>query len=206
MTHWGSELGLSVLNGLAELYTSLVWESTLLLALCSDDIIPPGCKFGKEDMEKLLPSEMRVSVYLICKNFLLLPGHICFVGKNSVYSTELQNLCFYFCLISLSYICGLQPLVAVHCVPVTACVRSALAQCGTFGSYAVTSKLTHGCRSCRFWGLIFLYLGDGRFGQCCILAPVEIVFAVHGTGDIYGRTLLKLIVETFIWLMLSGLN
>jgi hypothetical protein len=65
MTHWGSELGLSVLNGLAELYTSLVWESTLLLALCSDDIIPPGCKFGREDMEKLLPSEMKVSVYLI---------------------------------------------------------------------------------------------------------------------------------------------
>lgn len=70
MTHWGSELGLSVLNGLAELYTSLVWESTLLLALCSDDIIPPGCKFGREDMEKLLPSEMKVSVYLICKIFL----------------------------------------------------------------------------------------------------------------------------------------
>jgi E3 ubiquitin-protein ligase HUWE1 len=61
ITHWGSELGLSVLNGLAELYTSLVWESTLLLALCSDDIISPGCKFGREDMEKLFPSEMRVS-------------------------------------------------------------------------------------------------------------------------------------------------
>jgi hypothetical protein len=89
MTHWGSELGLGVLNGLAELYTSLVWESTLLLALCSDDIIPPGCKFGKEDMEKLLPSEMRVSVYLLCKIFLgsyLLEKEFCLCSR--VYQTS----------------------------------------------------------------------------------------------------------------------
>jgi len=83
-----------VLNGLAELYTSLVWESTLLLALCSDDIIPPGCKFGKEDMEKLLPSEMRVSVYLTCKSFLHLSGHLCFVGGNFVYRTEFTKLVY----------------------------------------------------------------------------------------------------------------
>lgn len=53
LQHWGSEEGLEVLKGLAELYTSLVWESTLLLALCSDDAIPVDCDFGKEDMEKL---------------------------------------------------------------------------------------------------------------------------------------------------------
>ncbi|GIY82204.1 e3 ubiquitin-protein ligase HUWE1 [Caerostris extrusa] len=33
ISHWGSELGLSVLKGLSSLYTSLVWESTVLLAL-----------------------------------------------------------------------------------------------------------------------------------------------------------------------------
>lgn len=85
-----------MLNGLAELYTSLVWESTLLLALCSDDIIPPGCKFGKEDMEKLLPSELRVSVYLTCKSFLHLtrPSVLCgkkFCLQDKVYETCIFN-------------------------------------------------------------------------------------------------------------------
>ncbi|KAK0081548.1 hypothetical protein PV325_011960 [Microctonus aethiopoides] len=59
MNHWGSDLGLTVLQGLSELYMSLVWESTLLLALCSDDSIPAGCDFGKEDMDKLIPPELR---------------------------------------------------------------------------------------------------------------------------------------------------
>lgn len=54
LQHWGSEEGMNVLNVLAELYTSLVWESTLLLALCSDDIIPANCDFGKEDMDRLI--------------------------------------------------------------------------------------------------------------------------------------------------------
>ncbi|KAK5639592.1 hypothetical protein RI129_012084 [Pyrocoelia pectoralis] len=53
LQHWGSEPGLAVLKNLAELYTSLVWESTLLLALCSDDAIPVDCDFGREDMERL---------------------------------------------------------------------------------------------------------------------------------------------------------
>lgn len=42
---------------LVQLYTALVWESALLLALCicicTDDIIPVGCDFGKEDLDKL---------------------------------------------------------------------------------------------------------------------------------------------------------
>ncbi|XP_058791372.1 E3 ubiquitin-protein ligase HUWE1 isoform X2 [Phymastichus coffea] len=59
MNHWGSELGLAVLKGLSELYMALVWESTLLLALCSDGSIPAGCDFGKEDMDKLMPPELR---------------------------------------------------------------------------------------------------------------------------------------------------
>lgn len=57
LQHWGSDDGLNVLSVLADLYTSLVWESTLLLALCSEDIIPANCDFGKEDMDKLLAHE-----------------------------------------------------------------------------------------------------------------------------------------------------
>lgn len=32
----------------------------MLLALCSEDILPPGSEFGKEDMEKLLPKDNKV--------------------------------------------------------------------------------------------------------------------------------------------------
>ncbi|XP_056645575.1 E3 ubiquitin-protein ligase HUWE1 isoform X1 [Diorhabda sublineata] len=53
LQHWGSEVGLKVLKGLANLYTSLVWESTLLLAYCSDDLLPSDCDFTREDIEKL---------------------------------------------------------------------------------------------------------------------------------------------------------
>ncbi|GAB6020027.1 hypothetical protein CHUAL_014109 [Chamberlinius hualienensis] len=59
VNHWGSELGLTVLRGLSKLYTSLVWESTVLLTLCSDDALPTGCQFGRADMEKLLPKELK---------------------------------------------------------------------------------------------------------------------------------------------------
>ena len=62
LQHWGAEKGLTVLKALAELYTSLVWESTLLLALCSDDVIPSDCDFGRTDMEKLnIPLPGKVS-------------------------------------------------------------------------------------------------------------------------------------------------
>lgn len=60
VSHWGSELGLKVLSGLSKLYTSLVWESTVLLALCSEEILPPGCAFGKADMDKLLPKDFKL--------------------------------------------------------------------------------------------------------------------------------------------------
>lgn len=52
---WGqnNRYGQKLLYKLVQLYTALVWESTLLLALCTDDIIPVGCDFGKEDLDKL---------------------------------------------------------------------------------------------------------------------------------------------------------
>lgn len=52
---WGqnNKYGQKLLHKLVQLYTALVWESTLLLALCTDDIIPVGCDFGKEDLDKL---------------------------------------------------------------------------------------------------------------------------------------------------------
>ncbi|RUS89503.1 hypothetical protein EGW08_002736 [Elysia chlorotica] len=59
VNHWGSELGLSVLKGLSSLYNSLVWESTVLLALCNEDYLPSGCMFGKADLEKLLSKDAR---------------------------------------------------------------------------------------------------------------------------------------------------
>ena len=59
ISQWGTDLGLKVLAGLTKLYTSLVWESTVLLALCSDDGLPAGCLFGKEDTEKLLPPDLK---------------------------------------------------------------------------------------------------------------------------------------------------
>ncbi|XP_069142505.1 E3 ubiquitin-protein ligase HUWE1-like isoform X2 [Argopecten irradians] len=59
VNHWGSDLGLKVLEGLSKLYTSLVWESTVLLALCNDDALPASCEFGKADMEKLLPKDFK---------------------------------------------------------------------------------------------------------------------------------------------------
>ena len=40
-----------------------VWESTVLLAVCSDDELPAGCLFGREDTHKLLPEDLRVSVF-----------------------------------------------------------------------------------------------------------------------------------------------
>ena len=57
--HWGSNLGMEVLGGLSRLYTSLVWESTVLLAFCNEDVLPPNCEFGKADLEKILPKDLK---------------------------------------------------------------------------------------------------------------------------------------------------
>lgn len=54
MTQWGSDLGLHVLDLLSQLYTALVWESTILLTLCCQDTT---LGIRREDMEKLCPFE-----------------------------------------------------------------------------------------------------------------------------------------------------
>ncbi|XP_028307790.1 E3 ubiquitin-protein ligase HUWE1 isoform X7 [Gouania willdenowi] len=61
VNQWGSQLGLSVLNKLSQLYCSLVWESTVLLSLCTPYSLPPGCEFGQADMQKLVPKEEKPS-------------------------------------------------------------------------------------------------------------------------------------------------
>uniref|UniRef100_A0A8C7QSR3 HECT, UBA and WWE domain containing E3 ubiquitin protein ligase 1 n=1 Tax=Oncorhynchus mykiss TaxID=8022 RepID=A0A8C7QSR3_ONCMY len=61
VNQWGSQLGLSVLNKLSQLYCSLVWESTVLLSLCTPNSLPPGCEFGQADMQKLVPKEDKPS-------------------------------------------------------------------------------------------------------------------------------------------------
>lgn len=53
VTHWGSEIGLNVLKGLSQLYTSLVWESTVLLALISDSSVTATWKFGRHQVDRL---------------------------------------------------------------------------------------------------------------------------------------------------------
>uniref|UniRef100_A0A3B4H3G2 E3 ubiquitin-protein ligase HUWE1 n=1 Tax=Pundamilia nyererei TaxID=303518 RepID=A0A3B4H3G2_9CICH len=61
VNQWGSQLGLSVLSKLSQLYCSLVWESTVLLSLCTPNSLPPGCEFGQADMQKLVPKEEKPS-------------------------------------------------------------------------------------------------------------------------------------------------
>lgn len=58
---WGqdNETGIKLLKKLVMLYTGLVWESTLLLALCTDDIVPPGSELSKDEMDKLGASDVK---------------------------------------------------------------------------------------------------------------------------------------------------
>lgn len=60
LTKWSQDnaFGKQLLQKLVQLYTALVWESTLLLALCTDDI-STGCNFGKEDIDKMIPSDLK---------------------------------------------------------------------------------------------------------------------------------------------------
>lgn len=48
------------------LYTDLIWKSTLLLALCTDDIIPPGSEFGKYRLDKLKASDLKNNIEVSC--------------------------------------------------------------------------------------------------------------------------------------------
>lgn len=58
---WGQDslFGKHLLKKLVNLYTALVWESTLLLALCTDDIIPVFCNITQEEIEKIVPSDFK---------------------------------------------------------------------------------------------------------------------------------------------------
>ena len=47
VSYWGSELGLAVLAGLSRFYTSLVWEITVLMALCSEETLPTDCQVSR---------------------------------------------------------------------------------------------------------------------------------------------------------------
>lgn len=53
VTHWGTDVGIDVLKKLSELYTSLVWESTVLLALCSEATANATWQFGRHQLERL---------------------------------------------------------------------------------------------------------------------------------------------------------
>ena len=59
VNQWGSAEGLQALAGLSKLYSSLVWESTILLSFCSEDTLPADCDFGKKDLEKLIARELK---------------------------------------------------------------------------------------------------------------------------------------------------
>lgn len=51
LDQWGSEKGLSILSDLGNLYYSLVWEGTILLALGSDnELLPADSEFGRGEM------------------------------------------------------------------------------------------------------------------------------------------------------------
>lgn len=63
INHWGSKTGLEVLRLLSKLYLNLVWESTVLLALCSGEYQPDLDGFGRSDLDKLIPpSDSKVSL------------------------------------------------------------------------------------------------------------------------------------------------
>lgn len=62
VSHWGSELGITVLQSLSRLYTSLVWESTVLLALCSESTTNASWAFGRHQLERLASYSKEESV------------------------------------------------------------------------------------------------------------------------------------------------
>ena len=65
VSHWGSELGLAVLAGLSRLYTSLVWESTVLLALCSEETLPTDCQVSRRGRHLQSVLFDRISIFVL---------------------------------------------------------------------------------------------------------------------------------------------
>ena len=60
ISHWGSDQGQRVLKKLSVLYLNLVWESTVLLALCSGEFQPSPGQFGRADLDNLIPADVKV--------------------------------------------------------------------------------------------------------------------------------------------------
>ena len=71
VNHWGSELGLQVLKSISKLYTSLVWESSVLIALCSDSVIPPDSDFGLADVNKVMMHDQKVTASKVDKDTVI---------------------------------------------------------------------------------------------------------------------------------------
>lgn len=74
---WGSEKGIRALEDLSQLYLSLVWESTVLLSLCSGEYQPGFKQFARLDLEKLFPPEILqvISNFLFFQIFVLRMAH-----------------------------------------------------------------------------------------------------------------------------------
>lgn len=55
INQWTSRAGLALLGHLSTLCRSLIWECTVLLALCTPGHIPEDSDFGMDDLRKLVP-------------------------------------------------------------------------------------------------------------------------------------------------------
>nr|XP_042906094.1 E3 ubiquitin-protein ligase HUWE1 [Parasteatoda tepidariorum] len=98
ISHWGSELGLSVLKGLSSLYTSLVWESTVLLALCSNDTaLAEDCQFGRQQLEKLVPKDSKSDKEDSPSSSEIIPSAVAETLNDSPeipITMDLEDICF----------------------------------------------------------------------------------------------------------------
>jgi len=62
LNQWGSELGKRVLGKLSLLYTYLVWESSVLLTLCTPNLTDDEkIDFARDDLNKLVPKDIKES-------------------------------------------------------------------------------------------------------------------------------------------------
>ena len=60
LNQWGSELGKRVLGKLSLLYTYLVWESSVLLTLCTPNLTDDEqIGFARDDLSKLIPKDLK---------------------------------------------------------------------------------------------------------------------------------------------------
>lgn len=52
---WATEKGLKLIQDVADLYSFLIWENTILIALCSEDgLLPQESDISKADLKQLL--------------------------------------------------------------------------------------------------------------------------------------------------------